>query len=537
MTLVPNSPRKRIEYVIKTYRDSKSRAIIPEAVEVALMLLGQDAAAHQWKHTYLPLWHYTWADDPRPIREEMNLVLEEEPTEPPAAYTKPMIEVYVRELYDGMPMNLAALADLSDRHPHDFLVPWVAKELGRLYKAYLRKQVTGADYEQAVIELRMKAPAIALWAEQNRIDVTKVSLADALEAIKDFEVETDEPVPQGEVVYEFDDGYTIQRLTTAQQLDSEGEIMQHCVAGYCQQVQRDEVAIFSLRDAKGQPHATIEWAPYGQMPTYLGWEGTPGGVGSFEQIRGKQNEIPAVKYRPYLQRFINERFYGDALGLLMVAMPGQKIPFAGYTVNEVDFTSQYAWGGVDLSHGDFRGATFNNCIFDEMEDVNFTEADLDGCGFFGELAKCTFDRAHFEAGQFESYMRDCSFADAVIADVSFTEDIYDTDFRGAELQSAHFVGLNITRGDWTDVVLTRHTSFEYVVFDAVDISGLTIRERGGHTADADHVKFSDITLQDMDLSDVSPRVVRRLVTPVTEVEGGLELPPGLDYHSLIEAAE
>jgi hypothetical protein len=44
-------------------------------------------------------------------------------------------------------------------------------------------------------------------------------------------------------------------------LKYEGDVMGHCVGGYCKKVEAKSSEIFSLRDAKGEPHVTIETAP------------------------------------------------------------------------------------------------------------------------------------------------------------------------------------------------------------------------------------------------------------------------------------
>lgn len=45
------------------------------------------------------------------------------------------------------------------------------------------------------------------------------------------------------------------------QLKYEGDVMGHCVGGYCTDVIEGRSRIFSLRDARGEPHVTIEVAP------------------------------------------------------------------------------------------------------------------------------------------------------------------------------------------------------------------------------------------------------------------------------------
>lgn len=48
---------------------------------------------------------------------------------------------------------------------------------------------------------------------------------------------------------------------TEQALKYEGDAMGHCVGGYCPEVLSNNAKIYSLRDAKGEPHVTIEVAP------------------------------------------------------------------------------------------------------------------------------------------------------------------------------------------------------------------------------------------------------------------------------------
>ena len=51
---------------------------------------------------------------------------------------------------------------------------------------------------------------------------------------------------------------TLNKETLQDALKYEGDIMKHCVGGYCQSVESGQTKIYSLRDAKGKPHVTIE---------------------------------------------------------------------------------------------------------------------------------------------------------------------------------------------------------------------------------------------------------------------------------------
>lgn len=132
----------------------------------------------------------------------------------------------------------------------------------------------------------------------------------------------------------------------------EGDLMGHCVGGYCDNVLSGRTRIFSLRDAKGQPHVTIETQPNlidladftgnhrqglvdqeaaikaiqeleasreleraGRNPSLSHWieslkkEGA--GVPRIVQIKGKANQKPNDEYIPFVQDFVRSQKWGD----------------------------------------------------------------------------------------------------------------------------------------------------------------------------------------------------------------------------------
>jgi len=121
-------------------------------------------------------------------------------------------------------------------------------------------------------------------------------------------------------------------------LKHEGDTMGHCVGGYCDEVMSGRSSIYSLRDAKGMPHVTIETAPASGWlsgETLNAWEPNAfgrfldqrfeeGGIGdmhkwaeanfpeqmsaqNIEQIKGKQNAKPIDQYIPYVQDFVKSQ--------------------------------------------------------------------------------------------------------------------------------------------------------------------------------------------------------------------------------------
>jgi hypothetical protein len=114
-------------------------------------------------------------------------------------------------------------------------------------------------------------------------------------------------------------------------LKYEGEVMGHCVGGYCNDVLSGETKIYSLRDKKGEPHVTIEVAPPKKYSyedvldmdkEYISSLRRNGGEDSVSdyvnarldeldsepsqiiQIKGKGNRAPKEEYLPFVQDFV-----------------------------------------------------------------------------------------------------------------------------------------------------------------------------------------------------------------------------------------
>jgi hypothetical protein len=110
-------------------------------------------------------------------------------------------------------------------------------------------------------------------------------------------------------------------------LKYEGDTMGHCVGGYCPDVESGRTRIYSLRDAKGEPHVTIEVEP-GRLSGKTSledwaqtYEKTHGAgtsaeflanhpeiaeafVPTIKQIKGKANRAPKDEYLPFVQDFV-----------------------------------------------------------------------------------------------------------------------------------------------------------------------------------------------------------------------------------------
>jgi len=128
----------------------------------------------------------------------------------------------------------------------------------------------------------------------------------------------------------------------ANALKYEGDTMGHCVGGYCPDVMEGRSRIFSLRDARGEPHVTVEVQPhnpnlefmyakqnlpdlyakysanrsnyFNSWPEFLKKE-APELLNATEnkivQIKGKQNAAPKEEYLPFVQDFVRSGQWSD----------------------------------------------------------------------------------------------------------------------------------------------------------------------------------------------------------------------------------
>lgn len=154
-------------------------------------------------------------------------------------------------------------------------------------------------------------------------------------------------------------------------LKYEGDTMGHCVGGYCDDVAAGKSRIYSLRDAKGQPHVTVEvaqrgmpdnWDEYMEVASqpshtreqalrdYYEWdggntlskmeiEGLIAGEPAILQIKGKGNRKPNDEYLPFVQDFVKSGKWSDVGDLNNTGLihADSAIPWpANYGIEEVD---------------------------------------------------------------------------------------------------------------------------------------------------------------------------------------------------------
>ena len=259
----------------------------------------------------------------------------------------------------GLPSSFAVRPESLDR----MTFPQAVEHVGRI------NQWRAKEMERAALSA-MDNPAIHTfkeYAEDNPMGLrwVELKLPDPAERFKLTAVEEDgkpfwratdpdtgEVFPLGGTREQAIESLRYQSRDPLQQaLKYEGDTMGHCVGGYCDDVLSGRSRIFSLRDAKGEPHVTIETQPSSKSTAAadhlrnLGvleewqdyWKNYPKTSNNNEdiydvtqqflaardlppvdyssqniiQIKGKQNRAPKDDYLPFVQDFVKSQQWGN----------------------------------------------------------------------------------------------------------------------------------------------------------------------------------------------------------------------------------
>lgn len=217
----------------------------------------------------------------------------------------------------GLPPELLLRPESLDR----MSLPAAAERVGRI------NQFRVKEMERAALS-NLDSPAVRTfkeYPENNPMGLRWVELR----------------APEGTPAYKATDEMTDDDLLAALQapddpgeralrnaLKYEGDTMGHCVGGYCDDVMGGRSRIFSLRDAKGQPHVTIETSPSWDVESFANdYPGVPAdelanlreewlrvnevAPDDIVQIKGKQNRAPKDDYLPFVQDFVKSQKWGN----------------------------------------------------------------------------------------------------------------------------------------------------------------------------------------------------------------------------------
>jgi hypothetical protein len=256
----------------------------------------------------------------------------------------------------GLPVDLAVRPESLGR----MTFPQAVEQVGKINQ-YRAKEMERAALSsasnpavQTFKEYAENNPMGLRWTELKTPELNDNLLSDTDRSLMDLTVKegrTTDPAVLEMVRKE--------RAKTALQdaLKYEGDTMGHCVGGYCDEVASGKSRIFSLRDAKGEPHVTIETSPGDQSEIYRqaiadlrdteywpAWvqnqqdrsrTGNFGGTrdlvnymnefrtsqglepvgmdipNDIVQIKGKQNRAPKDDYLPFVQDFVKGQKWGN----------------------------------------------------------------------------------------------------------------------------------------------------------------------------------------------------------------------------------
>lgn len=121
--------------------------------------------------------------------------------------------------------------------------------------------------------------------KQQVVDLSKKDWRAFLNQVRDAWNNKDSENIAARAEMKFPDGFYWVKLD-GKECDAEGNLMQHCG-----QATED---MYSLRDADGRPHVTLDVWPKSSSPRKV------------DQIRGKQNKVPDRKYWPYIEEFFRK---------------------------------------------------------------------------------------------------------------------------------------------------------------------------------------------------------------------------------------
>lgn len=124
-----------------------------------------------------------------------------------------------------------------------------------------------------------------------RLDTLSVpdAIKQSIEWTENQKTQEDDPLGKVEVMH-WDDGFTIQEMTSKQALLYEGYKMKHCIGMiYASKVVKGQKRAFSLRDKNNNPHATIMFDVASK---------------TIDEIKGVANHVLKLEYQDYIAEFL-----------------------------------------------------------------------------------------------------------------------------------------------------------------------------------------------------------------------------------------
>ena len=303
---------------------------------------------------------------------------------------------------------------LTGKSVIDGAVPWLAQ---RLAKERFENQ---READATLDALKRRFRKLATWAKESRQNLASFSIQEALAESENYQSfaqrKGKEESDVNPTLYRFADGWKVVELRTKQALEREGDLMSHCVGGYCDVVEQGESRIFSLRDSSNKPHVTMEYSPVKSR---------------FAQIYGPSNKKPEEYTIPYLREFIEEKFDGDIFSLLLAGVPAAKLDLAGANLEKADLE------GANLKDANLEGASLYGA---SLIDADLNGANLEGANLrVANLAEANLEGANLKDANLEkANLEHANLGGANLAGANLRyADLYGANLQGANLDSAN----------------------------------------------------------------------------------------------------
>ena len=162
----------------------------------------------------------------------------------------------------------------------------------------IMERLSGKKREMAFFTLRDKAAGIRDWIDRTGERLQGRTLENAVSETEKWHSES-QALERGEyspskpenILIQYGDGYSWQRISSGTDAKIEGQNMNHCVGNYCNDVDEGKIDLYSLRDKNNSPLVTAGFKHKGTVVV---------------QMKGEANKNPSETYKGYISDILKK---------------------------------------------------------------------------------------------------------------------------------------------------------------------------------------------------------------------------------------
>ena len=162
----------------------------------------------------------------------------------------------------------------------------------------IMERLSGKKREMAFFTLRDKAAGIRDWIDRTGERLQGRTLENAVSETEKWHSES-QALERGEyspskpenILIQYGDGYSWQRISSGTDAKIEGQNMNHCVGNYCNDVDEGKIDLYSLRDKNNSPLVTGGFKHKGTVVV---------------QMKGEANKNPSETYKGYISDILKK---------------------------------------------------------------------------------------------------------------------------------------------------------------------------------------------------------------------------------------